>query len=211
MGFRTLPLRQSGMGKLLDARVLHSDMNPAYMGEVHAPRWASYGWGPRREYLTGMPHFKEAEFKGEFPLAEITFNEIRFPGSVQLRAFNPFIPLNDTDSGLPAAFFEISVTNTSDQPVDYTIAGILRNPLPANNLNRVVKGDGLTSVHLTCDSLANTDPQYGDLTLATDASETSVQQYWFRGEWFDALEVYWRDFTTPGADKKSTYPDGYLW
>lgn len=206
-GFSHFAIKAERDGKLLDARVLHSDMNPAFMGEVHAPRWASYGWGPRREYLTGMPHFKEAEFKGEFPLAEITFNEIRFPGSVQLRAFNPFIPLNDYDSGLPAAFFEISVTNTSDQPIDYTIAGILRNPLPANNLNRVVKADGLTSVHLTCDSLAENDPQYGDLTLATDASETSVQQYWFRGEWFDSLEVYWRDFTTPGAIKSRTYAD----
>ncbi len=206
-GFSHFAIKAERDGKLLDARVLHSDMNPAYMGEVHAPRWASYGWGPRREYLTGMPHFKDAEFRGEFPLAEITFNEIRFPGSVQLRAFNPFIPLNDTDSGLPAAFFEISVTNTSDQPIDYTIASILRNPLPANNLNRLVKGDGLTSVHLTCDSLVNTDPQYGDLTVATDASETSVQQYWFRGEWFDSLEVYWRDFTTPGAIKNRNYPD----
>jgi len=205
-GFSHFAIKAERDGKVLDARVLHSDLNPAYMGEVQAPRWSSYGWGPRREYLTGMPHFKDAEFRGEFPLAEITFNEERFPGTVQMRAFNPLIPLNDYDSGLPAAFFEISVTNTSDQPIDYTIAGTLRNPLPANNLNRIVKENGLTSVHLTCDSLANTDPRYGDLTLATDTAQASVQQYWFRGEWFDALEVYWRDFTTPGSIKNRTYP-----
>ncbi|MBI1278838.1 MAG: hypothetical protein GC179_11980 [Anaerolineaceae bacterium] len=207
-GFSHFAIKAERDGKVLDARVLHSDLNPAYMGELQGPRWSTYGWGPRREYLTGMPHFKEAEFCGEFPLAEITFNEERFPGTVKMRAFNPFIPLNDHDSGIPAAFFEISVNNTSDQPIDYTIAGTLRNPLPANNLNKLVKENGLTSVHLTCDSLANTDPRYGDLTLATDASQTSVQQYWFRGEWFDALEVYWRDFTTPGSIKNRTYPAG---
>ncbi len=55
-------------------------------------------------------------------------------------------------------------------------------------------------------------PAYGDLTLATDAStsdaELSWQQYWFRGVWFDSLEVYWKDFTTPGAFRNRTYaPD----
>lgn len=204
-GFSHFAIKAERDGKVLDARVLHSDLNPAYMGEVHAPRWASYGWGPRREYLTGMPHFKDATFKGEFPLAEITFNEERFPGTVQLKAFNPFIPLNDRDSGIPAAFFEISVTNTSDAPIDYTIAGTLRNPLPANNVHQVAKRNGVTSVQLSSDAVAKDDPQYGDVTLATDAADTSVQEFWFRGEWFDALEVYWRDFTTPGAIKNRTY------
>jgi uncharacterized protein (DUF608 family) len=205
-GFSHFAVKAERDGKLLDARVLHSDLNPSYMGEIHAQRWASYGWGPRREYLTGMPHFQDAEFRGEYPIAEITFHEERFPGNVQLRAFNPLIPLNDYDSGIPAAFFEISIENTSDAGIDYTIAGTLSNPLPANNLNQLVRKDGLTSVHLTCDSLGQNDPKNGDLTLATDAPVTSVQQYWFRGEWFDALEVYWRDFTTPGAIKNRVYP-----
>ncbi len=205
-GFSHFAVKAEHAGKLLDARVLHSDLDPSYVGEVHAPRWSTYGFGPRREYLTGMPHFKDAEFRGEFPLAEITYHETRFPGTVKLQAFNPFIPLNDHDSGIPAAFFEISIQNTSEQAIDYTIAGTLRNPLPANNLHQIVKHDGLTSVHLRGDSLHQNDPQYGDLTLATDAADTSVQQYWFRGEWFDALEVYWRDFTTPGKIKNRTYP-----
>src|SRR6185369_746098 len=89
-GFSHFAIKAESDGKVLDARVLHSDLNPAYMGEVHGPRWAAYGWGPRREYLTGMPHFKDAEFRGEFPLAEITFNEERFPGTVRMQAFNPF-------------------------------------------------------------------------------------------------------------------------
>ncbi len=47
-------------------------------------------------------------------------------------------------------------------------------------------------------------PRYGDLTLATDAGladdvTVSWQQYWFKGAWFDNLEVYWHDLITPGA------------
>jgi len=35
---------------------------------------------------------------------------------------------------------------------------------------------------------------YGNLSIATDAEDVSWQQYWFRGSWFDNLEVYWRFF-----------------
>lgn len=204
-GFSHFAVKAERDGKLLDARILHGDLNPPFIGEIHAPRWTSYGWGPRREYLTGMPHFKDVEFRGEYPLAEIRYHEESFPGSVSMLAFNPLIPLNDKDSGIPAAFFEIRLENTTDQPVDYTIAGTLGNPLPANNLNHVVKTAGMTSAHLNCDSLPNEDPRYGDLTLATDAVDVSVQQYWFRGEWFDSLELYWRDFTSPGPIKQRSY------
>jgi len=46
-GFSHFAIKAERDGKLLDARILHSDLNPAYMGEVHGPRWSSYGWGPR--------------------------------------------------------------------------------------------------------------------------------------------------------------------
>ena len=35
----------------------------------------------------------------------------RFPGPVDLTAFNPFIPLNDRDSSIPVAMFEIAFAN----------------------------------------------------------------------------------------------------
>ena len=34
----------------------------------------------------------------------------------------------------------------------------------------------------------------------------SWQHYWFRGAWFDNLEVYWHDLNTPGPFKDRTYP-----
>ncbi|MCB0024937.1 MAG: hypothetical protein KDD91_18010, partial [Caldilinea sp.] len=49
------------------------------------------------------------------------------------------------------------------------------------------------------------------MTLATDAgldgqATLSWQEYWFRGVWFDSLEVYWKDFTTPGPLQNRQYP-----
>lgn len=210
-GFSHFAVRAESRGKVLDARILHGNLAPPYQGELHAPRFQSFGWGPRREYMTGLPHFADVEFKGEFPFATLTFLDHGFPGAVSLRAFSPLIPLNDRDSSLPAAFFEYAITNSTDEPIDYTVVGVLRNPLPANNLNTVGLHSWGCALHMTSDGVRPGAPSYGDLTLATDAhlsSDTAVswQQYWFRGVWFDSLEVYWKDLTAGGRFQNRIYP-----
>ncbi|NJN81529.1 MAG: hypothetical protein HC802_04095 [Caldilineaceae bacterium] len=209
-GFSHFAIKAEADGHLLDARVLHGDLHPPYQGELGGNRFNSFGWGPRREYLTGLPHFRDVEFRGEFPLAELTYRHDDFPGQVAMSAFNPFIPLNDLDSSLPAAFFEFSIANPTDSPITYTLVGVLNNPLPANNLNNVVEHPWGHALHLRSDNLPADAVGYGDLTLATDAAvageaEISWQSYWFRGSWFDSLEVYWRDFTTPGLLQDRVY------
>ena len=205
-GFSHFAIKAEHNNQILDARVLHGDLKGSLSGDRSAPKWSTFGFGPRREYLTGMPHFERVEFIGAFPVAEISFHEETFPGLVRLRAFNPLIPLNDIDSGIPAAFFEFEITNPTNQTIDYSVAGILSNPLPANNRNTVLQEKAVTSLHLASDGLSPADLQYGDLTLATDAPVTSWQQYWFRGAWFDSLEVYWREWATPGKLQNRTYP-----
>jgi uncharacterized protein (DUF608 family) len=197
-GFSHFAIKAEREGEVLDARVLHGDLESPYSGDVSAPKWGSFGFGPRREYLTGMPHFARADFYGAFPLAGIHFHEDTFPGEVRLRAFNPFIPLADVDSGIPAAFFEFEIHNTTADTLDYSLAGVLSNPLPANNLHTLRQADGITGLHLASDSISADSVRFGDVTLATDAPCTSWQQYWFRGVWFDSLEVYWREWATPG-------------
>ena len=216
-GFSHFAIRAESDDRVIGTRILNSDLQPPYQGENNAPL-NSFGWGPRREYMTGLPHFATADFRGEFPIAELTFHdgETRgdaFPGQVRLRAFNPFIPLNDRDSSIPAAFFEIEVTNTTATPLTYTVTGVLANPLPANNANTVEATGWGHALHLRTDSVNPQAAGYGDLTLATDAGladdvTVSWQQYWFRGAWFDNLEVYWHDLNVPGPFKNRVYPAG---
>ncbi len=39
---------------------------------------------------------------------------------------------------------------------------------------------------------------YAEIVLATDSPSTSRQTHLYRGHWFDALEVYWKDLNQPG-------------
>src|SRR5690606_19496004 len=110
-------------------------------------------------------------FDGRFPVASLNFDDPAFPGTVTLTAFNPFIPCNERDSSLPAAFFEITFHNPLDVPVDYTLAGILGHEMPAHPMARRIEGKGWSGIRLVDDDIAADDPDRAELLIATDASE----------------------------------------
>ncbi len=195
-------------GKVIDARILNGALQPPYSGALGRAMYEGFGFGVEKGSMAGFPHFSESTFTGSFPIAELDLADPSFPGFVKITAFNPFIPMEDRDSGIPAAFFEISIENTTDSDLEYTIAGILLNPLKAGNRNCVRTESGETFLHLQTDGVDTMSPEFGDLCLATDASDVSHQEYWYRGGWSDHLETYWRDFTAPGPLKPRTFPAG---
>ena len=124
-GFSHFAIRAEQNGKVLDARMLNGPYLGDRTGEFQAEESRNYGTGARRDSLAGMPHFETCRFLGRFPTACITLADARFPGVVEMAAFNPFIPLNDRDSSIPAAMFAVTVFNTTDAPIDYTVIGVL--------------------------------------------------------------------------------------
>ncbi len=103
--FTHFTIKAEADGELLDARVLNGDLQPGYVGDTRTTSHSGYGFGPARATMAGVPHFQQVTFTGEFPFATLRFEDEKFPGIVELIAFNPFIPLNDKDSSIPAAFF----------------------------------------------------------------------------------------------------------
>ena len=194
-------------GKLIDARIMNGPLRPPFDNGVTPKMYDGFGFGPVISTMAGLPHFKESIFTGAFPFAAIELMHDKFPGEVCLGAFNPFIPGNDLDSSIPAAMFNMHVTNTTDTPITYTIIGAFTNPLPADNVHQFIQQDGIKKLHLGTtafgDDLANF--HLGDLTLATDAEDISYQQYNFHGGWFDPLEVYWHDLCAAGKLKPRLY------
>ncbi len=205
-GFSHFAVRVERGDKVIDARILNSDFLGSYMGDHHSGAHNHFGFGPSRNTLAGLPHFHSSKFIGTFPVAKIDFVDKSFPGHVSLTAFNPFIPLNDRDSGIPAAFFKIEVKNTTLETLTYGVAGTLANPLPEPQSHAIDISDDGCALHLRSSGSKSTETVYGDLTLATDASAAQGQAYWYRGGWMDNLETYWRDFTTAGAMPERSYP-----
>jgi non-lysosomal glucosylceramidase len=206
-GFSHFAIKAETSGRVLDARVLNGDLPPHYTGAFEGTPWTGFGFGPPRGTMAGVPHFADLEFCGEFPFAELRFIDESFPGSVSMTAFNPFIPLNDRDSSIPGAFFEVRVDNTMSEPITYTVCASVTNPLRVGGVNKYILKDGLHAIQLLTVGIDDGGPEYGDLTVATDCGDISYQEYWYRGAWFDNLGIYWRQFTSPGKLENRTYPE----
>jgi non-lysosomal glucosylceramidase len=203
-GLSHFAIKAESQGRVLDARVLHADYLGPCIGQFNTP-FTGVGFGVTRPFLTGVPHFTSAEFDGAFPFATLRFIEQRFPGQVSLMAFNPFIPLNDADSSIPAAFFSVEIENITDQPLTYTICAVLANPASCDTQSAFAVDGVVKHIKLTSASIVKTDIAFGDMTVATDANDISHQNYWYRGDWFDSLQVFWKDLTTPGTFTNRVY------
>ncbi|MEK6793695.1 MAG: GH116 family glycosyl-hydrolase [Spirochaetota bacterium] len=205
-GFSHFAVKAEDGDRVLDTRVLAGRLKPPYSGTSATGNHShGFGFGPNRATMAGLPNFGTVDFSGEYPFATLTFRDRKFPGTVTMTAWSPFIPLNDRDSSIPASFFEITVTNTGKKALTYTAACTMRNPLPENTVNRHSCAEGISSIKLASTKYAADDVAFGDCTVATDARDTSFQEYWFRGTWFDNLGIYWQDITRPGAFKDRTY------
>ena len=88
-GFTHFAVKAERNGQLLDARVLQGDMLAPLTGAHGSTMFTGYGWGPVRETMAGVPHFRDVAFEGTYPFAAVSFADPNFPGTASLQAFNP--------------------------------------------------------------------------------------------------------------------------
>ena len=91
--------------------VLQGDHTADLIGQYSQTLFNGFGFGPNSGTMCGFPHFRNVEFDGRFPVAVLTFTDPDFPAEVVMTAYNPLIPLDADNSGLPAAFFDIRVNS----------------------------------------------------------------------------------------------------
>lgn len=209
-GFTHFAVRAEREGKVVDARVLNGPFLGEKCGDYTGIPFRSYGFGARRESLAGLPHFANCRFQAHFPFAKLLFSDKAFPGKAALTAFNPFIPMNEKDSGLPAAFFEVEIVNDGSVALDYTVVGVMQNPVEVSGLIDPLTQKGLRGFVMGSTIEKPDSLTYGSYVIATDSPETSVQRHWYRGNWFDSLEVYWNDMLRGGKFADRFYKEESL-
>jgi len=205
-GFSFFAVKAEQDGKTVLAKVIQGDKQPPYSGEGQG-RFEGYGFGPRRGQMAGFPHFEHMKFRGEFPIAQLEFHDKADPLLVKLTAFNPFIPLNDKDSSLPAAVFAYEVTNTSKKSLDISLVGCVSNPFTKRSFNESFAIGDVRGVTLSTKAATPEQLDFGEISLSTDATDASIQTYWYRGEWFDNITVFWKEFIRPGRLEERCYSE----
>ncbi|NRF95874.1 hypothetical protein HQN89_34250 [Paenibacillus frigoriresistens] len=185
------------------AKVLESQLNPSHS--------LSHGFHPNTG--AGLPRLEASTLRGEYPVARIDFTDRDLPVSVSLEAYTPFIPLNPKDSGIPGAVLRYHVTNTSNKPVEVTIAGSIINPVggisydkfdnlnssdAGQNVNEYRTEEQVNGLYLYSNKYQSDELHYGNLSLVTTNRNVTYKRAWLRGAWFDFLQEFWDDFMEDG-------------
>jgi len=180
------------------ARILERKLLPPYVGWMGFPR----------NQLAGVARFDEVVFCGEYPFANIRFLDERIPVSIELEAFNPYIPLDPEGSGIPAALFNWKVRNNKSRQVDVSIAFSMLNPIKTQdennrnsygkNLNQYLNEGRFRGIEMTSNRASLKDLEYGSLAIVTSESDVDIQTRWYRGGWWDNAHIFWDDFSDDG-------------
>ncbi len=162
--------------------------------------------------VPGLPRVDSVTFRGEYPFAHLDYRDAALPVSVKLEAFNPLIPMNPDDSGIPCAVFNFTLTNRTRRKVDATLALTVRNPVeptPGGGCrNSAVDEKGLTGVVLGNYKRKKSDPKNGTVAIATPHRRTTRRTAWRRLGWFDSLQDFWDEFSRKGTLTENAYRTG---
>ncbi|KKL04671.1 hypothetical protein LCGC14_2613730, partial [marine sediment metagenome] len=168
----------------------------SYVDQGFAIRVKTPGGQPQVRTLD-RNDFDDIHFIGEYPIATIEYRSRQKPAlpvDVQAEVFSPLVPLNTRDSAIPATVLRYMVTNTSDEPVDVSIAGWLQNAVcleladrtRAISRNRVVRRAAVTSVQMDLVPPAP-KPQPPARVRVIEDFETGTYENWeVEGEAFGA-------------------------
>jgi len=184
-------------------RVLEGRLQPPYQGYSHgAQQFRGFGFGPPLVFGSGLLHMAECTFTGGFPFCRIDFADERVPVQVATEAWSPFIPLNDQDSSLPVAIFDVTLTNTTGRRVNTTVALGLQNvlgwPVMGENVNRWVEQDAYRGIVMTTEKHPPDAARFGTMALLSPDTEITYQLRFPGTHWFAATESLMDEFGTTG-------------
>lgn len=80
--------------------------------------------------------WKHISFRGEYPIARVTYADPGCAVDVELEAFSPFIPLDTASSSLPATAFNFTLRNKGTAPAQAEITGWLENAVCLHTAHR---------------------------------------------------------------------------
>ncbi|MCJ7752769.1 MAG: hypothetical protein MUQ65_17060, partial [Armatimonadetes bacterium] len=147
-------------------------------GPAGGPRNAGGHSSVPWETGAGLPRFKDVSFRGEFPMAEVRFRDPEVPLEVSLEAFNPFIPLNEDDSSIPAAVLIYRFRNRSGRRVTFSVVGNLTNVVGEGDglkrKNEARRGGGLRGLFLSAAGGRQDSRKQGSMALATPWGDSFV-------------------------------------
>ncbi|GAB3902607.1 GH116 family glycosyl hydrolase [Mucilaginibacter boryungensis] len=162
--------------------------------EGQVPAWKKFGQhnaglGGTAGATWGLPRFENAEFKANFPFANVILTDKDIPLNISIIGWSPFIPTDADNASLPVGGLEYVLKNNSKNTEEgifsYHSRNFMSQPDTKNSIKAMPNG-----FVLSAEGTANDPQKQGDFAIYTN--EPAIINYcWFRGGWFDGLTMAW--------------------
>ena len=155
----------------------------------------------------GLPRFAQCAFAAAYPLAQVQLSDPQVPVAVCLEAFNPLIPANADDSGIPIAVLRYTLTNRTNKRVAASVCGSLPNfigndgveELARANRNRFRQATHCQGIFMDSEGVDPAAISYGTMALTTTAKTgITYRTAWKKAGWGTSLLDFWDDFAADG-------------
>jgi len=168
--------------------------NGAKLLQGQVPTWEIFGRAGTAngggEYYYGLPRFENCRFLTQFPFGIIDLEDSDLPLKVKISGWSPFIPGDADNSSLPMGAMEYTFTNTSDKPVDAVFSWNSKNIIKKDAHNEVLTNKNGFILH---QKGSTEKPELESWFSVFTDRDAVVDHCWFRGGWFDALTILWKD------------------
>ena len=191
--------------------------NLARVLEGPVPKWkATFPWGSSSGngaggHTFGLPRFASASFVTRFPFGKVTLRDRRIPLGVTLTGWSPFLPGNADESSLPAAAVEYRFRNRSSTPVDAVYSFHSSNFMLSDYPPTGKRGDAVRprkngfTLHLSAQR--GRPEAEGSFSAFVKGATARSNCAWFRGGWFDAVTMTWKDIESGRLVSRARYAD----
>lgn len=149
----------------------------------------------------GFPRFERVDFLARFPFGIVKLQDNDIPLDVEIKGWSPFSPGQEDLSSLPMAALEYTFVNQTDTAIELVFSYHAENFMRIRGANVWGTSYGsrghsikkLKNGFILAQSCFPDKPHYkGDFAIAT-LEEAEVDHRWFRGGWYDARTMLWRD------------------
>ncbi len=166
----------------------------------------------------GLPRFRECSFDASYPLGRVNLSDPDLPVDVEICVFNPLIPGDADNSGIPIAVFRIVVKNKTDQKLKASVCWVMENfigedgsnvmqdwkgdwiPQGAKgNVNEYREDEFLKGIYMYSEGVDPEHEAWGSIALTTpDSQKVTWRTSAVPGDWGNDLLDFWDDFSADG-------------
>jgi uncharacterized protein (DUF608 family) len=206
--------------RVFSALSIQGEHQSARVLEGPVPNWKVFGnlgTGNGAVGATyGLPRFAKATFEARFPFCQVTLKDEKSPVEVKIIGWSPFIPQDADNSSLPVAALEYTFLNTSDEQLDAVFSFNAFNFMaigPTFNFmgTEATRASVLRATNGFILWQPGTEDQpfsEGAFSAMVDAEDAKVDCAWFRGGWFDAMTMAWKNVLAGTCEDRPPITEG---